>query len=377
LRAIDETHSPERRSWVETANRHGCEFPIQNLPFGMFSRADEPARLGIAIGDSVLDVAAAANAGFVSGDAVAAIRSAEKSSLNLILGLEPRVLTDLRRQVADLLDENGPHKSALARRETLIAEQSQCRFHLPAQVGDYTDFFAGIHHASTTGAIAKPESPLPRNYKWTPIAYHGRASSVVVSGTGVHRPLGQVGQRGGNPPRYVPSARLDFELELGFYIGRGNPMGHPIDIAGAGEHIAGYCLLNDWSARDIQRWESEPLGPFLGKSFVTTVSPWVVTADALRPFRCAVMARDPDDPKPLPYLFDKADQENGGLDIELSVTLQTPQMQRDNVPAVPLTLSNARYLYWTPAQMVMYCGPVLRHPAGPIQAANFRSSIAF
>ena len=355
MRSLDETHACDRKSWVQTANRDGCEFPIQNLPFGIFSRNGGPTRFGIAIGDFILDVAAAADAGLISGAALAATDLAGIPSLNSILALDPQVLTALRRQVADLLDENGPKKQrALANQQSLLAEQSHCELHLPAQIGDYTDFFAGIHHARTAGANFRPDNPLPLNYKWIPVAYHARASSVVVSGTAVHRPFGQVGSHGGKPPRYAPSGRLDFELELGFYIGRGNPMGSTISIANASDHIAGYCLLNDWSARDIQRWESVPLGPFLAKSFVTTVSPWVVTSDALRPFRCSVMKRDSDEPSPLPYLFDSVDQETGGLEIELSVLLQTQQMRRDNMPAVALTNSNAKYLYWTPAQMVAH-----------------------
>lgn len=355
MRFLDETHAHGRRSWVQTANREGTDFPIQNLPFGIFSRPGEEPRFGIAIGDFVLDIAAAADAGLISGPALAAANLAKLPALNQIFALDPQILTALRRQVANLLDENGPEKkTAMANQRALLVEQAACKLHVPARIGDFTDFFAGIHHAHTTGAISRPDSPLPPNYKWIPVAYHARASSVMVSGHSVHRPRGQIGSRGGKPPRYAPSGRLDFELELGFYIGRGNPMGYTIEIADAANHIAGYCLLNDWSARDIQRWESFPLGPFLGKSFATTVSPWVVTSDALRPFRCPAMTRNADDPAPLPYLYDIADQESGGLDIELSVFLQTEQMRRMNLPPVPLTGSNAKYLYWTPAQMVAH-----------------------
>ena len=355
MQSLDETHAPGRNSWVETANRDGCEFPIQNLPLGIFSHRDAAARFGIAIGDCVLDVAAAADAGLLSGDALPAARLAHETTLNGVFALDPAILTALRRQVADLLDDRGPRKQqAMANRAALLAEQSQCEFHLPAAIGDYTDFYSGIHHAHATGAMLRPDDPLPLNYKWMPIAYHARSSSVVASGAAIHRPLGQIGSSGGKPPRHAPSNRLDFELELGFYIGRGNRLGRTVPIASAPDHIVGYCLLNDWSARDIQRWEAVPLGPFLGKSFVTTVSPWVVTSDALRPFRCAAMQREAGDPSPLPYLFDGADQEAGGLDIELAVLLRTPLMQRDNSPPVPLARSNAKHLYWTPAQMVAY-----------------------
>ena len=355
LQSLNETHDPDRKSWVTSANRKDCEFPIQNLPFGMFSRRGNAPRFGIAIGDQVLDVHAAAAAGVLSGPALVVANLASTTSLNSIFALDQSILTDFRRQVANLLDVAGPQKQhAMANRHLLLVEQSACELHLPAAIGDYTDFFSGIHHASTTGALARPDDPLPLNYKWMPIAYHARASSVVASGAAVHRPYGQIGSSGGKPPRHAPSSRLDFELELGFYIGRGNPLGRAVPVANASEHIAGYCLLNDWSARDIQRWETVPLGPFLGKSFATTVSPWVVTSDALLPFRCPTMVRTSGDPSPLPYLLDAVDQQSGGLDIEMSALLQTPQMRRDDIPAAPLTHSNARHLYWTPAQMVAY-----------------------
>ncbi len=353
MQSFDETHDRDRKSWVQSANREGCDFPIQNLPFGIFSRTGGRPRFGIGIGDMVLDVAAAADAGLLSGAALAATGAGGIHSLNSILSLEPQVLTALRRQVACFLDVGASEKQR-AVAHTLLIDQARCEFHLPVEIGDYTDFFAGIHHASTTGAFLRPDNPLPPTYKWIPHAYHARASSVVISGTAVHRPAGQIGSRGGGPPRYLPSGRLDFELELGFYIGCGNAMGSPISVANAGDHIAGYCLLNDWSARDIQRWESVPLGPFLSKSFATTVSPWVVTLDALLPFRCPAMERDLDDPVPLPHLFDGVDQAIGGLDVDLSVFLQTQKMRDGSIPALPLTSSNAKYLYWTPAQMVAH-----------------------
>ena len=353
--ALDETHAPERKSWVSTANEDGCDFPIQNLPFGMFSRIGEPPRFGIAIGDCVLDVAAAFDAGFISSDSLAAARLEDSPCLNSILALGPDLLTTLRRQVASLLDVNGRDSNkAQTKCDKLLVAQSQCDFLLPTQIGDYTDFYAGIHHAHMTGSLLRPDNPLPLNYKWTPIASHGRSSSIVVSGTDIRRPHGQLGSRGGQPPRYAPSTRLDFELELGFYVGRGNSMGNPIDITDASRHIAGYCLLNDWSARDIQRWEAVPLGPLLSKSFATTLSPWIVTADALLPFRGPIMARDAGDPVPLPYLFDDEDQNSGGIDIEISVWLQTEQMRRDSLSPILLGTSNAKHLFWSPAQMIAH-----------------------
>ena len=355
MRTLDETHAPDRQSWVQTANQGGCDFPIQNLPLGMFRRVGDAPRFGIAIGDFVLDVAAAFDAGFISNDALAALDLDGLPSLNPILAFGPDVLTDLRRQVANLLAADG-HQSdkAEAQHDKLLVKQSECKFLLPTQIGDFTDFYAGIHHAHMTGSFLRPDDPLPLNYKWTPIASHGRTSSIVVSGAGIRRPLGQLGSRGGQPPRYAPSTRLDFELELGLYVGRGNSMGSAIDIADASGHIAGYCLLNDWSARDVQRWESVPLGPFLGKSFGTTVSPWIVTADALLPFRGPVMARESGDPAPLPYLFDEEDQNSGALDIELSIWIQSEMMRDDNLPPVLMATSNAKHLYWSPAQMISH-----------------------
>ena len=263
------------------------------------------------------------------------------------------MLSDFRRAVSDALASHCPEDRQGAL-QACLRRQSECTLHVPVEIGDYTDFFAGIHHATATGSLLKPEDPLPRTYKWVPMAYHARSSSVIASGADIHRPLGQRGSRGGMPPRFEPTARLDFELELGFYIGIGNALGAPIGIQDAGRHIAGFCLLNDWSARDMQRWELVPLGPFLSKNFATTISPWIVTADALLPFRCPAMTRAPDDPQPLPYLDDEADRGRGGLNIDLSVLLQTAKMRETGAGPVTLAHTNSNYLYWTPAQMVAH-----------------------
>jgi fumarylacetoacetase len=231
----------------------------------------------------------------------------------------------------------------------------ECTFHLPTRVANYTDFYAGIYHARSAGALLTPENPLPQNYKWVPIAYHGRASSVQIGWGPVRRPLGQRPPAAAREsPSFGPCERLDFELEMGFYLGRGNRLGKPVPIAEASQEIVGFSLLNDWSARDIQRWEMFPLGPFLSKSFATSVSPWVVTVDALAPFRVPVLQRPEGDPLPLPCLFGKADQADGGLDIHLQVYLSTAQMRGANEPAAEILTSNAKYLYWTPAQMVAH-----------------------
>ncbi len=229
-----------------------------------------------------------------------------------------------------------------------------CRLHLPARVGDYTDFYVGIHHATNVGKLFRPDNPLLPNYKYVPIGYHGRASTIGISGESVRRPNGQTLPPGASEPNFGPSRRLDYELELGIWIGPGNARGEPIDIAEAGEHVAGFCLLNDWSARDLQAWEYQPLGPFLSKSFATTVSPWVVMPEALEPFRCAQPARAQGDPQPLPYLFDMHDQQRGAFDLELEVLLHTEAMRARGLPAERITLSSTRHMYWTVAQLVAH-----------------------
>ncbi|MGO1079590.1 fumarylacetoacetase [Inquilinus sp. CA228] len=354
MTAFDQTHDPKRRSWVASANRDGADFPIQNLPFGVFSPAGGVPRFGIAIGDGILDVGAARDAGLLSGAAADAADAAQGGgqggALNPLFALPASVRTELRRQVSALLDAGGPA------RPELLHDAAACRLLLPTEVRNYTDFYAGIYHARAAGALMAPDNPLPPNYKWVPIAYHGRASSVRASGGDVRRPQGQrpPSSGGDGRPGFGPSQRLDIELEMGFYIGPGNALGEPIPIAEAGERIVGFCLLNDWSARDIQRWEMFPLGPFLGKSFSTTVSPWVITADALLPFRASAMVRPEGDPAPLDHLLDGADQESGGLDVELTVWLSTARMRAEGQEPATIITSNARHLYWTPAQMVAH-----------------------
>lgn len=350
MTAFDQTHDPKRRSWVDSANRDGADFPIQNLPFGVFSPAGGVPRFGIAIGDQILDVGAARDAGLLTGAAAEAADAAQAGALNALFALPAAVRTDLRRQVSVLLDASAPA------RPELLHDAGACRLLLPTEVRNYTDFFAGIHHARAAGALMSPDNPLSPNYKWVPIAYHGRASSVRVSGGDVRRPQGQrpPASGGDGKPGFGPSERLDIELEMGFYIGPGNDLGEPIPVAEAGERIVGFCLLNDWSARDIQRWEMFPLGPFLGKSFSTTVSPWVVSADALLPFRTPAMVRPEGDPAPLDYLLDGADQAAGGLDVELTVWLTTARMRAEGQGPTVIITSNAQYLYWTPAQMVAH-----------------------
>jgi len=351
---IDETHAPGRRSWVASANQH-ADFPIQNLPLGIFSPRGGAPRGGVAIGDEIFDLATALELGLFAGAAATAAQAAAGATLNPLFALGTEARVALRRRVGELLDADGKDRArAEAARSRLLHRAADCRLHVPAAIGDYTDFFAGINHATNAGKLFRPDNPLMPNYKYVPIGYHGRASSIGVSGTNVRRPEGQRKPANETVPTFGPCRNLDYELELGVWIGPGNDLGHPIPIGEAGQHIAGFCLLNDWSARDIQGWEYQPLGPFLGKSFFSTVSPWVVTPEALAPFRIAQEPRPAGDPVPLPYLLDASDQADGALDIALEVSLLTPGLQAKGLPAVRLSTGNARDLYWTVAQLATH-----------------------
>jgi fumarylacetoacetase len=355
---IDETHSPRRRSWVASANQH-ADFPIQNLPVGVFTPPHGAPRGGVAIGDDIFDLAAALDLELFDGLAAQAAQAASGATLNplLALGHEPR--RALRRRLGEILDADGPERARIeSLRSRLLHRAADCRLELPAAIGDYTDFFAGIHHATNAGKLFRPDNPLMPNYKYVPIGYHGRASSIAASPAKVRRPNGQRKPATEAVPSFGPSRNLDYELELGVWIGPGNTLGAPIPIAEAADHIAGFCLLNDWSARDIQGWEYQPLGPFLGKSFHTSISPWVVTPEALAPFRIAQAPRPAADPALLPYLFDDGDQANGALDIELEVLLLTPGLREKGLAPHRLAMSNAHHLYWTVAQLVSHhtCG---------------------
>jgi fumarylacetoacetase len=351
---IDATHDPARQSWVPSANGHS-EFPIQNLPLGVFSPPGGKPRGGVAIGDAIFDIAAALQAGLFTGPARDAAEAAAGAALNPLLALGAGARLVLRQRVSDLLDANGADHSRVAPlAQRLLHRAADCSMHLPAAIGDYTDFFAGIHHATAGGRINRPENPLLPNYKYVPVAYHSRASSVRPSGGAVPRPSGQRKLPDEAAPSYGPCRNLDYELELGVWIGPGNELGTPIPIAEASQHIAGYCLLNDWSARDIQTWESQPLGPFLAKSFRTSVSPWIITTEALAPFRCAQPPRPAGDPTPLPHLFDAEDQAHGALDIAFEVSLVTPAIRESGAAPFRLSRATGDVLYWTVAQMVAH-----------------------
>jgi fumarylacetoacetase len=351
---IDETHAAGRASWVTSANGHTM-FPIQNLPLGVFSPDGGSARGGVAIGDRILDLGSALEAGLFSGAARDAAEAASGRTLNALLEAGPAARQALRRRVSDILDAKGADAAKI---ETtagrLLHDSDRCIVHLPARVGNFTDFFAGIHHAHTAGTISRPENPLMPNYKYVPVAYHSRASSVRVSGGLVRRPNGQRKPPEQDAPDFGPCRNLDYEMELGVWIGPGNEIGSPIPIAEASRHVAGFCLLNDWSARDIQAWESQPLGPFLAKSLSTFVSPWIVTTEALAPFRIAQPPRPAGDPAPLRHLNDAADQADGCFDIGLEVLLLTPKMRAAGAAPHVLSRSNASMLYWTVAQMVAH-----------------------
>ncbi|MDP9711377.1 UNVERIFIED_ORG: fumarylacetoacetase [Pseudomonas fluorescens] len=348
------TQNSITRSWVASANGH-ADFPLQNLPLGVFSNHGSAPRAGVALGEHIFDLQVALEAGLFDGAARSAVEAMRGGQLNAFFELGRDARVALRERLLELFSEGSTHRGNIeAQGAKLLPLAADCQLHLPARISDYTDFYVGIEHAQNVGKLFRPDNPLLPNYKHVPIGYHGRASTVRASGADVRRPKGQTLPAGATEPTFGPCARLDYELELGIWIGQGNEMGEPIAIGDAAEHIAGFCLLNDWSARDIQAWEYQPLGPFLSKSFITSVSPWVVTAEALAPFRTAQPARPQGDPQPLPYLLDKRDQEGGGFDIELEVLLLTEKMREQNLPAHRLTLSNTRYMYWTVAQMVAH-----------------------
>ena len=340
----DATHDPALRSWVESANGH-AEFPIQNLPLGIFiPPGGGAARAGVAIGDLVLDLAAAPVAEDMR-------EAAAGGTLNAIFALGAGPRRALRERLSLLLSEGGGQRAGV---EPHLYSMAECTLHLPARIGDYTDFYVGIHHAVNVGRVFRPDNPLLPNYKHVPIGYHGRASSVRVSGTPVRRPKGQIKAPDAEAPRFAPCERLDYELEVGIWIGLGSALGDSIPVGEAEAHVAGYGLLNDWSARDIQAWEYQPLGPFLAKNFGSTVSPWVVTPEALEPFRIAQPPRPPGDPAPLPYLLDPQDQARGAFDIGLEVLILTARMREEGMAPHRVALSNTRHMYWTVAQMVAH-----------------------
>ena len=349
---LNETHDPALRSWAASANAPGTDFPIQNLPFGVFRRrgSDEHFRGGVAIGDQVLDLAAVLQAGVLPAHAVGAAQAAAGETLNALMALPPPSWSALRRALSRLLREGAEERAAL---QGALVAQAHVEHAVPAAIGDYTDFFTSIDHATNAGRQMRPDQPLLPNYRWVPVAYHGRSSSIVVSGEPVRRPVGQILPAGGSIPQLQPCERLDFELELGAYVAGGNPRGEAITMEHAEEHLFGLCLLNDWSARDVQRWEAQPLGPFLAKNFASTVSPWIVTMEALAPYRLP-FARPAGEPQPLPYLDSEVNRRAGVLDIQLELLLQTPRMRQQGSAGARVVRTNYRHAYWTLAQLVAH-----------------------
>jgi fumarylacetoacetase len=349
---LDATHDPALRSWVTSANDPAADFPIQNLPYGRFRRrgSDEPWRIGVAIGDQVLDLKLAAEQCPWPREAAELLEPLARGDLNAFMDRGPEARRTLRTALSAALTEGSEQGPFL---ELCLVPQADAEMSLPCRVGDYTDFYTGIHHATTVGKLFRPDNPLLPNYKWVPIGYHGRGSSLVPSGTAFRRPLGQTKGPDDAAPSFGPCKRLDYELEVGAFIGGGNALGEPIPIEQAEDHLFGLVLLNDWSSRDVQAWEYQPLGPFLSKNFGSTLSPWIVTAEALAPFRVPFV-RDAADPQPLPYLHGAANREHGGLDITLEVWLQTAAMREAGLPHQRLMASNFRDSYWTVAQLITH-----------------------
>ena len=345
---LDESHDPALRSWVESANVPDTDFPIQNLPFGVFTRrgVSQRPRIGVAIGDQILDVPLAAK---TFGDLPVETRQAlSLPALNTLMALGHDVMRELRGALVELLRDGSTHADP-----DWLVPMAAADMHLPAAIGDFTDFYASLHHATRVGRLFRPDHPLAPNYKYVPIAYHSRSSSIVPSGTAIRRPSGQAKSPGETRPSYRPSRSLDYELEAGVFIGRGSELGHPIDLADAEDHVFGVCLLNDWSARDIQAWESQPLGPFVAKNFATTISPWIVTLEALAPFRCELRSRAADDPEPLPHLKHSAGTAPH-IDMHVEAWIASKQMRTTDAAPMRLGYSSLCDLYWDVAQMVTH-----------------------
>jgi fumarylacetoacetase len=349
---IDETHDPGLDSWVESANDPTTDFPIQNLPFGVFASApDRPPRVAAAIGDLALDLAACAEAGLLADAPDAVVAAVRSDTLNRLMARPPAERGALRRALSRMLGRRHGMPSRVA---PFLVERASVAWLVPARIGDYTDFYASVFHATNVGSMFRPDNPLLPNYKFVPIGYHGRTSSIVASGTPIRRPMGQTRAEGAAVPSFGPSGRLDYELEVGLFVGTGNRLGEAVPLDEAEQRAFGLCLVNDWSARDVQAWEYQPLGPFLAKNFATTVSPWVVTMEALAPFRVPAFSRPAGDPAPLPYLSSARDAESGGFDLTLEVLLGSAEMRRTGHAPVRLSRSHLGVMYWTFAQMIAH-----------------------
>ena len=351
---LNETHDSELKSWVAAANAPEGGFPIQNLPFGVFRPrgSNEPYRGGVAIGDQIVDLAAPSP--LFEGDAAGAAAACSGSTLNAFMAMGSRYWSALRLALSRGLRENSPWDShSVSKLRDCLVPQAQAEYSVGARIGDFTDFYASVHHATTVGRMFRPDNPLMPNYRWVPIAYHGRSSSIFVSGHRFPRPVGQTKAPESAAPTFGPSKRLDYELELGIFVGPGNASGSQVPLEESESHIFGLCVLNDWSARDIQAWEYQPLGPFLAKNFASTVSPWIVTLEALEPFRCPWI-RDASEPQPLPYLESPDNRARGALDVELEVCLETAKARTQGLGETRLSRGNFRHAYWTAFQMLAH-----------------------
>lgn len=347
---MNATHEPSLKSWVESANDLASDFPIQNLPFGVFSRGSEQRRCGIAIGNQIVDVTALPPDLFPEGAASVA-KNCSSPTLNAVMAEQAENLSAFRARVSAILTVGAVERDRV---ESALIPITDVELHLPADIGDYTDFYASIYHATNVGKLFRPDNPLLPNYKHIPIGYHGRASSLVASGTEIVRPSGQTRPSEKDPPRFGPTGALDYEAEVGFFVGKPNALGRPVPISEASQHIFGFCLVNDWSARDVQSWEYQPLGPFLAKNFATTVSPWVVTAEAVEPFRVPAFFRPAGDPQPLPYLSSPNEDEAGGIDLTIEVYISTAMTREAGLRPARISRASFSDMYWTTAQMLAH-----------------------
>jgi len=353
---VNKTHDPALTSWIESANSADTDFPIQNLPFGVFSRkGDSERRVGVAIGDQIVDIGESLSANLWSGKARDVARWCDRPSLNELMQAPRDSLSQFRARLSELLTGTPGDDSVINPLPPgALVPMADAVMFRPAEIGDYTDFYASIYHATSVGKIFRPDSPLLPNYKYVPIGYHGRASSIVISGAEITRPNGQMLPNGAKDPTFGPTQMLDYEAEVGFFVGRGNDLGKPVPIDHAEERLFGICLVNDWSARDIQSWEYQPLGPFLSKSFATTISPWVVTWEALEPYRVPAFFRPPGDPQPLAYLNSEKDRNEGGIDLTIEVYIRSMLMREGRLRPSRLSAASLADMYWTAAQMLTH-----------------------
>ena len=352
-RAINHTHDPNLRSWIESANQKDTDFPIQNLPFGVFQHRNktEIPRIGVAIGDRILDLFACQQVGLFQELPEPLQAACIKTNLNPLMALGSWATSALRDRLSELLRQN---ESQPPLETKILVPMTEAELLLPAKIGDYTDFYASICHATNVGKLFRPDNPLLPNYKYIPVGYHGRSSSIVISGTTIKRPQGQRKSSQESAPTFGYSQLLDYEVEVGFFISSGNDLGQSISLDRAEESIFGLCLVNDWSARDIQAWEYQPLGPFLGKSFATTISPWILTLEALAPFRCPALARPEGDPAPLIYLDSPHNDQLGGINLTVELLLSSAQMREQQIPPLRLSRGSFKQMYWTIAQMLTH-----------------------